>query len=85
MSSGVTFIELTTWFVFAYFILLNGSYIALNLLSIFALQKDNEEKLLESLPQVFKGLEPGISMDLTHFHGHIWTLDFSPRFYRVFR
>lgn len=62
MSSGITFIELTTWFVFAYFILLNGSYIALNLLSIFALQKDNEEKLLESLPQVFKGLEPGISI-----------------------
>ena len=26
-----------------------------------------------------------INVDLTHFHGHIWTLDFSPRFYRVFR
>jgi len=62
MSGGITFTELATWFIFAYFILLNGSYITLNLLSIFALQKSNEEKLLESLPQVFKGLEPGISI-----------------------
>ncbi|WP_341904799.1 glycosyltransferase [Polaromonas sp. YR568] len=52
----------TTWFVFAYFILLNGCYLALNLLSIFALQRNKEEKLLEALPQVFTGLEPGISL-----------------------
>ncbi len=52
----------TTWFVFAYFILLNGCYLALNLLSIFALQRNKEEKLLDELPQVFTGLEPGISL-----------------------
>jgi len=55
-------IQWTTWFVFGYFILLNGSYLALNLLSIFALQRNNEEKLLDALPQVFTGLEPGISL-----------------------
>ena len=62
MSGGITFTELTTWFIFAYFILLNASYLGLNLLSILALQKNKEEKLLDSLPQVFTGLEPGISI-----------------------
>ena len=51
-----------TWFILGYFILLNVSYLALNLLSIFALQRNNQEKLLEGLPQVFTGLEPGISL-----------------------
>lgn len=55
-------IELATWFIFAYFIVLNGGYLALNLLSIFALQRNNQEKLLGDLPQVFSGLEPGISI-----------------------
>ncbi len=55
-------IEFTTWFIFGYFILLNGGYLALNFLSIFALQRNNQEKLLDSLPQVFTGLEPGISI-----------------------
>lgn len=68
MSGGISLIELTTWFVFAYFILLNGSYLALNLLSFFALQKSNEEQLLESLPQVFTGLEPGISILVPAFN-----------------
>jgi cellulose synthase/poly-beta-1,6-N-acetylglucosamine synthase-like glycosyltransferase len=62
MNGATSFSEWATWFIFGYFILLNASYIALNLLSLFALQKNNEEKLLESLPQVFKGLEPGISI-----------------------
>ena len=30
-------IEYTTWFIIAYFVALNGSYLALNFLSIFAL------------------------------------------------
>jgi cellulose synthase/poly-beta-1,6-N-acetylglucosamine synthase-like glycosyltransferase len=51
-----------TWFVFGYFLLLNGGYLVLNILSIFALQKNNQEKLLENLPQIFTGLEPGISI-----------------------
>ena len=55
-------IEFTTWFIFTYFILLNAGYLALNFLSIFALQKNKQEKLLEDMPQVFSGLEPGISI-----------------------
>ena len=55
-------IEFTTWFIFAYFILLNLCYLALNFLSIFALQRNKQEKLLEDMPQVFSGLEPGISI-----------------------
>ena len=55
-------IQWATWFILGYFILLNVSYLALNLLSIFALQRNNQEKLLEGLPQVFTGLEPGISL-----------------------
>ena len=62
MSGGITFTELTTWFIFAYFVLLNASYLGLNLLSILALKKNKEEKLLDSLPQVFTDLEPGISI-----------------------
>lgn len=55
-------IEFTTWAIFAYFILLNAGYLALNFLSIFALQRNKQEKLLDDLPQVFSGLEPGISV-----------------------
>ena len=55
-------IEFTTWFIFAYFILLNAGYLGLNFLSIFALQKNRQEKLLDDLPQAFSGLEPGISI-----------------------
>jgi cellulose synthase/poly-beta-1,6-N-acetylglucosamine synthase-like glycosyltransferase len=55
-------IQVATWFIFGYFILLNGGYLALNLLSIFALQRNKQEKLLEDLPQVFTSLDPGISI-----------------------
>ncbi|MDB5868515.1 MAG: putative processive b-glycan synthase, Glycosyltransferase Family 2 [Polaromonas sp.] len=55
-------IEFTTWFIFGYFLLLNAGYLALNFLSLFALQRSKQEQLLENLPQVFSGLEPGISI-----------------------
>jgi cellulose synthase/poly-beta-1,6-N-acetylglucosamine synthase-like glycosyltransferase len=55
-------IEYTTWFIFAYFILLNAGYLALNFLSIFALQRTKQDKLMEDMPQVFSGLEPSISI-----------------------
>lgn len=55
-------IEYTTWFIFGYFILLNGGYLGLNFLSIVALQRNKQEKLLDELPQVFSGLDPGISI-----------------------
>lgn len=54
--------ELATWFVFAYFLALNAGYLALNFLSIFALHRNKQEKLLDDLPQVFTSLEPGISI-----------------------
>lgn len=55
-------IEFATWFIFAYFIALNGGYLTLNFLSIFALQRNKQEKLLDDLPQIFTGLDPGISI-----------------------
>jgi len=55
-------IELTTWFILGYFIVLNAGYLALNFLSLFSLKKGQEEKLFEDLPQAFSGLEPGISI-----------------------
>ena len=55
-------IEYTTWFIFAYFILLNAGYLALNFLSIFALQRTKQDKLMEDMPQVFSGREPSISI-----------------------
>ena len=50
------------WCVFGYFILMNLGYLSLNLFSIAALHKNNQEKLLQDLPQVYSGLEPGISI-----------------------
>lgn len=55
-------IAFTTWFIFAYFILLNAGYLALNFLSLIALQRNKQDKLLEDLPQLFSGLQPGISI-----------------------
>lgn len=55
-------IAFTTCFVFAYFIALNVGYLALNFASIFALYRIKQEKLLDDLPQIFTGLEPGISI-----------------------
>jgi cellulose synthase/poly-beta-1,6-N-acetylglucosamine synthase-like glycosyltransferase len=54
--------DFVTWFVFCYFILLNGSYLTLNLLSIVSLHRRGQEKILEDLPQIYSGLEPPISV-----------------------
>ena len=54
--------ELTTWFVLCYFVLLNGGYIVLNLLSIFTLTRQNRERILADLPQLYSGLELPISL-----------------------
>jgi cellulose synthase/poly-beta-1,6-N-acetylglucosamine synthase-like glycosyltransferase len=55
-------IEAVTWFVLGYFILLNVGYLTLNLLAVVALFRNNQEKALEDLPQVYAGLEPAISI-----------------------
>lgn len=68
MSTGHAIVEFTTWFILLYFILLNGSYLTLNLLSMFSLYRHNQEKILDGLPQVYSGLEPPISILVPAFN-----------------
>lgn len=56
------FIEITTWFVFCYFILLNLGYITLNVLAIGALRRTGAGRMLDELPQVYSALEIPISI-----------------------
>lgn len=49
-------------FFFSYFILLNGGYLGLNLLSLIALRRRTDEIILDELPQVFSGHEVPISV-----------------------
>ncbi|NEX60341.1 glycosyltransferase family 2 protein [Noviherbaspirillum galbum] len=55
-------VDAITWFVLAYFILLNASYLGLNLISIVALRRHNQERVLDELPRVYSGMEPPISI-----------------------
>lgn len=55
-------VEFTTWFVFVYFILLNSCYLLLNFLSLVNLYKLSQERILESLPQAYSGMELPISI-----------------------
>lgn len=55
-------VESTTWFILCYFILLNGGYLLLNMMSIVTLHRKNQERILDDLPQVYSGLEPPISL-----------------------
>jgi cellulose synthase/poly-beta-1,6-N-acetylglucosamine synthase-like glycosyltransferase len=61
MTQGLI-VDFATWFILGYFILLNGGYLLLNLLSIVALQRKGQEQILDDLPQVYSGLEPPISL-----------------------
>jgi cellulose synthase/poly-beta-1,6-N-acetylglucosamine synthase-like glycosyltransferase len=61
-------VEFTTWFILGYFVLLNGSYMALNLVSIVALRRKGQESILDDLPQVYSGLEPPISIVVPAFN-----------------
>jgi cellulose synthase/poly-beta-1,6-N-acetylglucosamine synthase-like glycosyltransferase len=55
-------IAVLTWFILGYFVLLNVAYLALNFLSIAALRRNKQEKLMDTLPQTYSGLAPGISI-----------------------
>ncbi|TFW11499.1 glycosyltransferase family 2 protein [Massilia arenosa] len=55
-------VDFITWFVIGYFVILNLSYLTLNLISIVALRRRAQEKLLDDLPQIYSGLEPPISV-----------------------
>jgi cellulose synthase/poly-beta-1,6-N-acetylglucosamine synthase-like glycosyltransferase len=50
------------WVVLAYFVLLHGSYLLLNCLSLLMLRKKADEQVLDNLPQVYTGLEVPISV-----------------------
>jgi len=62
MNLHQAIVDFTTWFILVYFILLNGGYLLLNLLSIASLRRKGQERILEDLPQVYSGLEPPISL-----------------------
>ncbi len=55
-------IDFITWFVFIYFLLLNGGYMALNLLSIISLRRSEHRRILDELPQAYSALEIPISI-----------------------
>jgi cellulose synthase/poly-beta-1,6-N-acetylglucosamine synthase-like glycosyltransferase len=59
---GQLIVDFATWFILGYFILLNGAYLLLNLLSIVSLQRRGQERILDDLPHVYSGLEPPISL-----------------------
>jgi cellulose synthase/poly-beta-1,6-N-acetylglucosamine synthase-like glycosyltransferase len=50
------------WFFLGYFVLLNGGYIALNLLAIPALRRRIAREPLAMLPMAYSGLEPPVSL-----------------------
>ncbi|QYF92479.1 glycosyltransferase family 2 protein [Massilia sp. PAMC28688] len=55
-------VDVVTWFVFAYFIVLNGGYLTLNLLSILSLRRSEHRRVLDELPQAYSALEIPISI-----------------------
>lgn len=56
------FFEVMTWFILVYFVLLNGCYLMLNVLSTVSLYRMSQERILDSLPQVYSGMELPISI-----------------------
>jgi cellulose synthase/poly-beta-1,6-N-acetylglucosamine synthase-like glycosyltransferase len=55
-------VDFVTWFILLYFILLNGGYLALNLLSMRTLHRKGQEEILDDLPRAYSGLEPPVSI-----------------------
>lgn len=55
-------VQVITWAVLVYFVLLNAGYLLLNLLSMASLYRGLEERVLEELPQAFTPVDPGISL-----------------------
>jgi len=55
-------IHVITIAVLVYFVLLNGGYLLLNFLAMFALRRRAQEAVLDDLPQVYSALEPPISI-----------------------
>lgn len=55
-------IHFSEWVFLLYFIILNGGYITLNVISIVGLTRYMESSSIDSLPQAFSGLEPPVSI-----------------------
>lgn len=68
MSAHSLIVEFAAWFILGYFILLNGSYLLLNLVSILPLRRKGQEHILDDLPQAYSGLEPPISILIPAFN-----------------
>jgi cellulose synthase/poly-beta-1,6-N-acetylglucosamine synthase-like glycosyltransferase len=56
------FISFSEWFFLGYFVAINGFYLLLNLISFLNLKAYMPNKVLESLPQIYSGLEPPVSI-----------------------
>jgi cellulose synthase/poly-beta-1,6-N-acetylglucosamine synthase-like glycosyltransferase len=54
--------DFVTWFVFCYFIALNGGYLALNAIALRALRVKGQELFIADLPRAYSGLEPPVSI-----------------------
>jgi len=56
------FVYAGQWFFFGYFVLLNGGYLALNLLAMLAMPRHHESQLFDALPRRYSGFEPPVSI-----------------------
>ena len=62
MTPNPLLIQVISISVLIYFVLLNGGYLMLNFLAMYALRRRSQEAILDDLPQVYSALEPPISM-----------------------
>jgi len=62
MNTHHTLVQFITWFVLCYFVLLNGGYLLLNLMSLRSLHRKGQEEVLDDLPRAWSGLEPPVSI-----------------------
>ena len=62
MTPNPLLIQVISVGVLIYFVLLNGGYLMLNFLAMYALRRRSQEAILDDLPQVYSALEPPISM-----------------------
>ncbi len=59
---GQLLVDFTTWFVFCYFIALNGGYLMLNAIALRTLRIKGQELFMADLPRAYSGLEPPVSI-----------------------
>ena len=62
LPTWLEIVHFSQWFFLAYFICISGVYLSLNIICAFSLKKHMPSLTLESLPQVFTGMEPPVSI-----------------------